>query len=136
MLTRDVHKTWHSFCDYMKKWYFKKVNGIKKDFSPSKRKYKVFDGEQMVGYEAMCRASRFAKDNPDVIITPCDDSSHMSSDIALIIHEGEDHFMGTTMILMPQCGRDINQVFLYPHHLDMLIEKLQEIQKREKEKTC
>lgn len=128
----DVHKVWHSFCDYMKKWYFRKVNGIKKNWTPSKRKYKVFECEQMVGWEAMKRVEKFAKDQPDIMITHCDDSSHMGSDIALILHDSKDHFMGTTMILLPQCSRDINQVFLYPHHLDMLIEKLQEIQKRQK----
>lgn len=131
-MIHDVHETWHSFCDHMKKWYFKKVKGIKKDFSPSKRDYKVFESEKMVGYEAMCRVSKFAKDNSDIMITGCDDSSHMSSDIALIIHDSSTHFMGTTMILLPQNGKDINQVFLYPHHLDNLIKKLQVIQKRQK----
>jgi hypothetical protein len=132
--SRDVHKVWHSFCDYMKKWYFTKCHGWKKDLTRSKREYKVFDCKQMVGYEAMCRVSRYAKDKDGILITGCDDSHHMGSDIALIVHDCEDRFMGTTMILMPQCGTDINQVFLYPHHLDRLIEKLQVIQERQRRK--
>ena len=130
----DVHKTWHSFCDHMKRWYYVLYYGWKKDLTRSKRKYKEFDSQQMVGYKAMCRLATYAKGKPDILINGCDDSHHMGSNIALIIHDCEDRFMGTTMILLPQNGRDINQVFLYPHHLDQLIKNLQRIQKREKNK--
>lgn len=130
MEKKNIHTVWHAFCDYMKKWYYEKYFGYKKDFTLSKKQYKVFKSEKMVGYQAACRIAKYAKDKDDILITGCDDSYHMGSDIVLITHEDDDKFMGTTMILVPQCKTDINEVFLYPHHLDGLIEKLTEIQKR------
>lgn len=132
MKTKNVHTTWHNFCDYMKKWYYTKSHGWKKNLTPSKRFYKSFESQKMVGYSAMCRIEKYAKDKEDIFISSCDDGSFMTSDVVLITHEDEKKFMGTTLILVPQSKQDINQIFLYPCHLNSLIEKLTEIQKRQK----
>ena len=133
---KNVHYIWHSFMDYMKKWYYNLVPGFSiKTMKSTKRKYKCFDVSKMVGYKAMCRIAKYAKNKENIFITSCDDSWHMGSDIVLITHECEDRFMGTTMIFVPQCKTDINQVFLYPHHVDDLIKCLQEIKKRNETKV-
>lgn len=131
----NVHYVWHSFCNYMKRWYYDICSGWKiknGKIVPSKRKYKYFNSSKMVGYQAMCRVARYSKDKDGIFITGCDDNSHMGSDIVLITHECEDNFMGTTMILMPQSKQEINQVFLYPEHVDGLIKILEEIKERSK----
>lgn len=133
-MTKHIHTTYHNFCNYMKKWYYNLTPRMNLKFKQTKRKYKKFESSKMVGYDAMCRIEKYAKDKEDIIIIGCDDNMFMSSDIALITHECKDDFMGTTMILIPQSSQEINQVFLYPEHLDTLIEKLQLIQIRQKEK--
>lgn len=134
---KNVHYVWHNFMKYMKRWYGSLYTGWiwrKGRLKKGKRKYRQFESSQMVGYQAMCRVARYAKDKDDIFVTRCDDSWHMGSDIVLISHECEDDFMGTTMILVPQNKRDINQVFLYPEHVKGLIKVLQELDKRAKEK--
>lgn len=133
--SKTVHTVWHSFCGYMKRWYYKKFQGYKKDLTQSKRQYKMFDSTNMVGYRAMCRIARYAKNKEDIFITGCDDNCFMGSSILLITHENKNEFMGTTIILMPQSKYEINQVFLYPGHLDSLMKKLKEIQRRAREKN-
>lgn len=135
---KNVHYTWHNFCDYMKRWYYDLMPRLsinkKMELTSTKRNYRNFNSSKMVGYKAMCRVERYSNDKEDILITHCDDNSHMGSRIALITHECEDDFMGTTMILIPQSKQEINQAFLYPSAVDGLIEKLKEVQKRAKEK--
>lgn len=103
-----IHKIWHSFCTYMGREYSE------------------------VGYEAMCKARKFAKKHPEILIIDCDDNHHASSDIFLIPHEGNKGYWGTTMFFIPQCTDEQNIICLYPNHLNCLIKALQELQERQR----
>ena len=98
---KNVHYTWHKFCDYMKKWFYEMVpNWV---FSDGKivrdgTKSKSFDSEKMVGYKAVCRLRKYSKRKDGIDLVSCDDSYHMRSNIALIQHRESNHFMGVTMI--------------------------------------
>lgn len=80
--------------------------------------------------------SNYAEKHPEeVICLGCDDTAHASSDLILVTHEADEKFMGTTVLMFPQCdGRPPAEFFLYPGHLDALLEALQAIKKRTKEK--
>lgn len=87
------------------------------------------------GYDLMERVERFAKKHPTVKIAHVDDSYFSSSYIAFFPHERKDEYWGTTALLIPQCsGEPATAFFLYPGHVDGLIEVLQEIQKNQKAK--
>lgn len=131
----DVHKIYHEFCDYMKKWYYKKEYFYKKDFTQSTRMIKEFDVSKLTGYTAIQRGERFSKKYPDDIhIIHCDDDVFASSDLILVEHLDKEKksFMGTTVIFIPQCTSVQNSFFLYPNHLDKLIQTLQKIQKKQR----
>ena len=125
-----THKIWHSLHSYLKKWYYRKVPGIKNDFTSSKRLYREVDFKEVVGYRAMQRMRKFVARNPQVIEISCDDDHHSSSAIYLIPHESKQNYMGTTMFFVPQNSPDSNLAFLYPNNLDKLIKELQKLQRR------
>jgi len=75
----------------------------------------------------------FREEHPEVVRTGCDDNHHMTSDIYLVPHETESYYWGTTVLVACQEGSTI-EFFLYPSHLNALIQTLQEIQKRQKAK--
>jgi len=129
-----IHYIWHQFLDHMKKKFYTLVPGIKKDLTQSKRKYKETDFSKVKGYEAMCHVARFANKHPEVKIVGVDDNWHASSDLVLIPHESADEYWGTSVVYLSQCSPDTNCFFLYPEHLDMLIEELLKIQQKQKEK--
>lgn len=133
----DIHELWHKFCDYLQKYYYnmvKRTTYKKGKFGQTKRKYKHLDISKVTGYDAMCRVGRFAEDNPNIRIVGCDDSHHCGSDIVLIPHEDNKKYWGTTVLFIPQCTNEKNIFFLYPEHLDNLIEELKKIQRRERKK--
>jgi len=133
----NVHKLWHSFCDYMKRWYYilrPRATFGRQEIRETKRKYKYINLSNVVGYKAMGRVDKFASKHTDMISLRCDDSYFCSSRLYLIPHETNDRFMGTTVFYIPQCTGEQNQFFLYPDDLDDLIVELKKIQKREKEK--
>jgi hypothetical protein len=107
-----IHQIWWDFCNHMKQWYFNESGD--------------FDSELMIGYEASERVSDYAKDHSEIVIAYCDDDYFMGSDIVLIPHPE----MGITVIYIPQCEQQINMFFLYPNHLNYLIEKLNEVKEK------
>ena len=128
----DVHHLWWKLCNYMKKWYYTKERVfLFKTKKMGKRTYKFPDLSKAIGYDAICRMDKFVKKNPDVIDVRCDDSVHAGSDLYLIPHENKDEYWGTTVLFIPQCTNVQNEFFLYPNHLNKLIEELKKIQQRQ-----
>jgi hypothetical protein len=108
--TNNVHASWNSFSNYMKRWYYEIINNKK-----------VFSSENMTGYIAQKRVTNYAKKHPEVKVLFCDDSVFSSSIIVLIPHPT----MGITMIYIPQNNTKIrSELFLYPDHSKKLIEEL------------
>lgn len=104
-----LHRIWWDFSNYMKEWY----SGVDDRL----------DVEQIIGDEASERVYEYIKTHPEIKIVPCDDNHFMSSDIVLVPHPT----MGITVIYIPQCCSSINQFFLYPGHMNCLIEAIEEM---------
>jgi hypothetical protein len=88
-------------------------------------------GEEF-GYDAMQIAERFAEKHPNAVkVIGVDDDHFSSSSLVLIAHEDpEDYFMGTSAVFIPQCaGGPPTKFFLYPGHVEELIEGLQHFKK-------
>ncbi len=149
----ELHKLWHGLCVYLKRFYFKmerpllwsKMRNRKKgqipnkeflDSCKAKREIKILDFTKVKGYDAMTRIKRFAEKNPGLIEVRTDDDWFAGSSVFLVPHETDKKFMGVTVMVVPQCSPDGNLFFLYPEHLNHLIEELQKIQKREREKNA
>lgn len=129
---RETHTLWWSLVDYLKRFYFTLEHGHKKDFTASKRKYRVVDMGAVKGYRAMVRMDRFCVEHPEVVGVPCDDHIHSSSSIYLIPHDGGvGRFMGITFLYVSQNAPEQNCLFLYPNEIRGLIEALQVYADRE-----
>jgi len=126
-----IHHVWYAFCDHMKKWYYGLEPFFKKDFTESKGKFRYFDTKDFSGYDAMCRAEKYASKHKEIIVVGCDDAVFASSDIVLVPHEDNDGYWGTTVLFIPQCTTDKGQFFLYPNHLNNLLEVLQKIKEKQ-----
>lgn len=75
-------------------------------------------------FDLRIRMEKWSKKYPDnVKVVHCDDSLHMGSRLFLVEHKTKDHYMGTTMIYVPQAGHE-SVSFLYPSHRDELITAL------------
>lgn len=107
--SENIHKIYHEFCEYMKQWYHDDEGN--------------FDSHELIGYEAIERVEEYVVLHPEIKIAFCDDDVFSSSVIVLIPHPE----MGTTAIFIPQCCSTLNQFFLYPNHLEYLLERLNEI---------
>ena len=106
-----IHKTWHAFCH---KFGNKEGRGWK---------YK--------GYEFMCAVEKWAKKYPEVQIVGVDDNHHASSSLVLVPHfdKRRHDYWGTTVVYIPQCsGEDAIDFFLYPGHLEGLVEGFKALQ--------
>lgn len=125
--TDEIHKYYHSFCDYMKRWYFTKEPGYDKNLKKGKRLYKFFDASKMVGYEAAQRIQRYVKTHPEIKICRADDDFFMGSILVLVPHPK----MGITVFFIPQCKAQ-NTFFLYPNDSKELINTLVEMRKATK----
>jgi hypothetical protein len=85
-----------------------------------------------VGYDAMEVADKFAEKHPDAVrVVGVDDDHFSSSSLVLIAHEDpEYYFMGTSATFIAQCsGEKPIEFFLYPGHVEALIEALQHFKK-------
>lgn len=107
----NTHDLFHALQKYLKKWY----HNDKKEF----------DVTQLTGYRAMCRMENFIKKHPEIVEVHVDDASFASSSLYLIPHKG----MGVTVWFIPQCTSEQNEFFLYPHHLDNLINELKKMKR-------
>jgi hypothetical protein len=96
--------------------------------------YHEFEGVlgDSIGFEAMEKAEKFAKEYPDSVrIVSVDDSYHSSSFLVLIDHMNKKKYWGTSVVFISQCaGRKPVEFFLYPEHLIDLKEALGEIQSK------
>jgi len=130
--TKDIHKTWHKFYNWLMKTFGKDLYGkwIYYEFSDSnnkkvKRKYRHFDDlelrKRLVGYEVIEKIEKYVKRNcPEIIIVGCDDESYSSSILLLIPHPKH----GITLMFVPQCTDVQNQIFLYDGHYKLLMKGL------------
>lgn len=90
-----------------------------------------------IGAVRMDQWEAFAARHPqDVILCRTDDSYHTGSYVALVAHRTERHWMGVTMVTVPQVSPDKDEAFLYPNALCGLIEGLQQMQKLQDETLC
>ena len=95
-----------------------------------KKKFVNDDGTFVYqGYDFSRKVVKFAKKYPEITITSCDDSMHMSSDLVLIPHENDKEYCGTTVVYIPQAGEPA-ELFLYKHHTNDLVEVLSKIAKK------
>lgn len=112
----NVHLVWHDFT--------KRFLGTKKD------PYAFKDS----GYALMKKLDKWAARFPnDVHNLGCDDGAHMGSTLLLIEHKARHHWMGVTVVVVPQNGDGPVQFFLYPGHVDGLMAALRIVQKRTRE---
>lgn len=106
-----IHKVYHDFCNYMKQ-YCHDENG---DFSP----------HEMGGYEIMEKIEKYVESHPEIKLAWCDDMVFDTSMLVFIPHVD----MGYTVMFVPQGYGEMSEFFLYPNHLEYLIEVLNGLEK-------
>lgn len=93
--------------------------------------YKLFINEdgsyKYWGWEFIQKVEKFAEKNTDVEIAGCDDSYFSSSVIVCVPHKGNQSYMGTTVVFIPQMSGPPCEIFLYPGHRINLIEVLKKM---------
>jgi hypothetical protein len=101
------HKVWHEFA----------------------RKFKKNNAYLWIGANLMDRVERWATKYPnDVRIVNVDDSYFSSSILVLVEHRATMKYMGTSVVVIPQCsGESPIEFFLYPQHRRNLVKALGEI---------
>jgi hypothetical protein len=106
---RNIHAVWYEFARR-----FKTKNGFK---------------YRSKGHDLMIDVEKWAKRHPkDVRIVGVDDSYFASSFMVLIEHKTTRSYMGTSVVVIPQCtGEDPLEFFLYPSHRKGLMETLRSI---------
>jgi len=101
----------------------------------------------LTGYDMMLAAERWEKKHPDrIMVARVDDSHFSSSSLVFLTNEDPKHppdpfkdqsktepyWMGTTVYYVAQCSGDKPvPFFLYPNHVDGLIDVLKKIKKRQ-----
>jgi hypothetical protein len=105
----NIHTVWHEFA----------------------RRFKHKDGfaYRWIGYDLMMRVEKWAAKYPkDVEIASIDDSYFTSSVLVLIEHKTARSYMGTTVVVIPQCsGESPLEFFLYPCDRQGLLKALRKI---------
>lgn len=87
--------------------------------------------EGLDGFEAIEEAEKLAKKyKAHVQLVGCDDDAHSSSSLLLVDHENEDHYMGTSVIYLPQCMGTRATFFLYPGDREELINALKIVRRK------
>jgi hypothetical protein len=82
------------------------------------------------GYHLMEYMRWLQRTNPELISARCDDRHFMNSDLWFIPHEADGEFMGVTMLVVPQCNDEPLKMFLYPAHINGLIEVLKKFKNK------
>lgn len=77
------------------------------------------------GYDLMKLVEKWAKKFPTVDIVSCDDDYHMGSYLVVIPHENTSEYWGTTIVFIPQNGKDPSTFFLYPGHAKEFLKVIQ-----------
>jgi hypothetical protein len=84
--------------------------------------------KEQVGYGLMGQIDKFIAKNPQIIECHVDDDYHAGSSIYLIPHEDQYKLWGVSCMYVPQCtGEKPIRFFLYPGHLNGLIEGLEKM---------
>lgn len=122
---------------------FRRDHGLTNAMSRANRIHRVWHGMPLPrNFESITdqdrklaigkKIERYAKRHPgQVIPLMCDDTYHATSDLVLVTHEIQDDWMGVTVMMIPQCdGRPPAEFFLYPGHVNALLQELRKIQKR------
>ncbi len=78
------------------------------------------------GYKLICLIEKWSRKHPTVRQCTVDCNSHAGATLFFIPHETEDEYWGTSVIYVPQFDPPA-QFFLYPGHLDGLLEVLKGI---------
>lgn len=88
------------------------------------------------GYDLMQRIEAWAKRRADVRLVGVDDSQFTTSLLVLIESQstrpGQEYYMGTTVVYVPQHGGEPAEFFLYSHHRESLIMALVDIRRSAK----
>lgn len=90
--------------------------------------------DNLGGWDDIQLMHEFCKDHSDVIQVHVDDAHHCNSYLFLVPHMRTDHYMGATVIVVPQCCSTNNQFFLYPNDNRGLMKGLQKLEKLFKER--
>jgi hypothetical protein len=95
------------------------------------KRFKTKDGSGYLwkGYDFMGRVQKWARRYPkDVRITSIDDSYFAGSILVLVEHKTPRSYMGTTVVVVPQCsGESPLEFFMYPGHRRELLKALRAI---------
>jgi hypothetical protein len=104
----------------------KELHKISKSFD--KKFINIDEKEKFSGWPLIQAIEKWAKKHPTVKILRCDDTMFMSSILVMIPHETEDHYMGHTMVYVPQDAHvRLSECFLYPSDTNELFNVLSEI---------
>lgn len=98
------------------------------------KKFKIFTANEggkwrWEGYTMMRMIENYIKRNKEIKLAWCDDSTHCGSCLVLIPHKSRSEYWGTTVVYIPQYGDKPVQLFLYPGHLDGLMQEFGKFQK-------
>ncbi|WP_421977120.1 hypothetical protein [Roseivirga seohaensis] len=105
-------------------WVFKKYGKGLKGGKLRSSDYFLELSKRMVGWEVIEAIEKFVeKECPEVKIVWVDDQVHSSSILVLIPHPK----MGVTILFVPQNTRTNNFFFMYPIHVNNLMEALNEL---------
>lgn len=125
-----LHKIWHEFT---RKFKLHIKTGETELLG---KKVPIIDSSKWrwIGYELMTRVEKWAKRYPeDVRITGIDDDHFASSMLVLVEHRLRDQYMGTSVVVIPQCTGEAPIVFfMYPGHRNALAKTLNAIDRASK----
>ncbi len=114
----DVHQVW-----------YKLMEELGEDWETEKDQ-----GKKLIHGGICKRFSERKKYSDRVHFLRCDDSVFASSNLVLITHEALETWMGVSVLMFPQCdGKEPANFFLYPDHVDALINTLTKIQKHQRQ---
>jgi hypothetical protein len=131
--TASERKFHAKYIDAWRKTGKKTIATVWRDFA---KRFKSKDGDsyRLVGWDLMCAVEKWRTKWPnDVRQVRIDDSHFCSSDLILVEHKAPNEYMGTTVVVVPQCsGESPLEFFMYPFHLNGLLNALQAIKKAAK----
>ncbi|KKM23341.1 hypothetical protein LCGC14_1616120 [marine sediment metagenome] len=102
----NIHRVWHDFCERFMDY--------------------AWNNFKMRGCEMLDAVREWARQYPDdVVRVRVDDGAHCGSELICIMHKCRYKFMGMSVVLIPQCtGEPPTQFFLYPDHVEGLLDVL------------
>lgn len=85
------------------------------------------------GYPLLNIIDEIADKFPDhVHVASVDDGHHCGSSIMFVEHRSDEYYWGTSAVVVPQCtGEEPLQFFMYPGHMQSVLQCLAEIQRHD-----